>query len=76
MVDANTIEARFYERGAGETMSSGTGATGAAVAAIVRGMASSPVKVITPAGPLEIRVAGDAFLIGPAEIVAQGEFFM
>lgn len=76
VVDANTIEARFYERGAGETMSSGTGATGAAVAAVVRGMTSSPVTVITPAGPLEIRVAGDAFLIGPAEIVAQGEFFM
>jgi diaminopimelate epimerase len=75
-VDAHTIEARFYERGAGETMSSGTGATGAAVAAIVREMASSPVNVITPAGPLEIRVADDAFLTGPAEIVAQGEFFM
>jgi diaminopimelate epimerase len=75
-VDAHTIEARFYERGAGETMSSGTGATGAAVAAIVREMASSPVTVITPASPLEIRVANDAFLTGPAEIVAQGEFFM
>ena len=32
-VDAHTIEVRFYERGAGETMSSGTGSTGAAVAA-------------------------------------------
>jgi diaminopimelate epimerase len=57
-------------------MSSGTGATGAAVAAIVREVALSPVTVITPAGPLEIRVADDAFLTGPAEIVAQGEFFM
>jgi diaminopimelate epimerase len=75
-LDAHTIEARFYERGAGETMSSGTGATGAAVAAIARGMATSPVQVITPAGPLEIRVADEAFLTGPAEIVAQGEFFM
>ncbi|HLI82810.1 MAG TPA: diaminopimelate epimerase [Bryobacteraceae bacterium] len=75
-VDAHTIETRFWERGAGETMSSGTGATGAAVAAILRGMARSPVRVITPAGPLEIRVAGDAFLTGPAEVVAQGEFFM
>lgn len=75
-VDAHTIEARFYERGAGETMSSGTGATGAAVAAILRGTASSPVTVITPAGPLEIRVADDVFLTGPAEIVAEGEFFM
>jgi diaminopimelate epimerase len=75
-LDAHTIDARFYERGVGETMSSGTGATGAAVAAIVRGMATSPVQVITLAGPLEIRVADEAFLTGPAEIVAQGEFFV
>jgi diaminopimelate epimerase len=75
-LDGHSIEARFYERGAGVTMSSGTGSTGAAVAAIVRGMAVSPVKVVTPAGPMEIRVEGDAFLTGPAEIVAQGEFFM
>lgn len=75
-LDAHTIEARFYERGAGETMSSGTGGTGAAVAAIERGAVLSPVRVITPAGPLEIRVAEEAFLTGPAEIVAQGEFFV
>lgn len=75
-LDAHSIEARFYERGAGETMSSGTGATGAAVAAIARGMATSPVQVITRAGPLEIRAADEAFLTGPAEIVARGEFFM
>jgi diaminopimelate epimerase len=79
-VDGHSIEARFYERGAGETMSSGTGSTGAAAAAILRGMASSPVHVLTPAGPIELRfeggVMGDAVLVGPAEIVAQGEFFM
>jgi diaminopimelate epimerase len=75
-LDAHTIEARFYERGAGETMSSGTGATGAAMAAVARGMATSPVRVLTPAGPLEIRVVDEAFLTGPAEIVAQGEFFV
>jgi len=72
----HTIEVRFYERGAGETMSSGTGSTGAAVAAIRRGFVSSPVRVITPAGPLDFRLEEDAYLIGPAEIVAEGEFFM
>lgn len=75
-LDGHSIEARFYERGAGVTMSSGTGSTGAAAAAILRGMAVSPVKVVTPAGPMEIRLEGDAFLTGPAEIVAEGEFFM
>lgn len=75
-VDAHAIEARFYERGAGETMSSGTGSTGAAVAAILRGLAASPVRVLTPAGPLEIRWDGEAYLTGPAEIVADGRFFL
>lgn len=71
------IEARFYERGAGETLSSGTGATGAAVAAVLRGMATFPVQVRTPAGLIVLRLeGGDAFLTGPAEIVAVGEFFM
>jgi diaminopimelate epimerase len=73
-VDEHTVEARFYERGAGETMSSGTGSTGAAAAAIARGMASSPVRVLTPAGPIDLRFEGDAFLTGPAEIVAEGRF--
>jgi len=56
-------------------MSSGTGSTGAAAAALARGSVRSPVRVITPAGPIEIRFDGDAYLTGPAEIVAEGEFF-
>jgi diaminopimelate epimerase len=73
--DAHSIDVRFFERGAGETMSSGTGSTGAAVAAILRGLVSSPVRVLTPAGPLEFRwdsPEADAFLHGPAEIVGSG----
>jgi diaminopimelate epimerase len=75
-VDEHSIEARFYERGAGETMSSGTGSAGAAVAAVARGMAKSPVRVLTPAGPIDLRLEEDAYLTGPAEIVAEGEFFL
>ena len=75
-VDAHTIDVRFWERGAGETMSSGTGSTGAAAMAIARGMAQSPLRVLTPAGPLDLRFDGDIFLTGPAEIVADGEFFL
>jgi diaminopimelate epimerase len=73
-VARHAIEARFWERGAGETMSSGTGSTGAAAAAMVRGMVESPVEVRTPAGPLDVRLEGDVYLTGPAEIVAEGEF--
>ena len=69
-VDEHVIEARFYERGAGETMSSGTGSTGAAAAAVARFMVTSPVRVVTPAGPLDLRIEEDVYLTGPAEIVA------
>jgi diaminopimelate epimerase len=74
-VDAHTIDVRFWERGAGETNSSGTGATGAAVAAIARGFAASPVSVVTPAGPLALRMENQAvYLTGPAEVIADGVF--
>jgi diaminopimelate epimerase len=73
-VDAHTIDVRFWERGAGETMSSGTGSTGAAAVAIARGMAQSPVRVLTPAGPIDLRFDDEIFLTGPAEIVAEGLF--
>jgi diaminopimelate epimerase len=75
-VDEHTIEVRFFERGAGETNSSGTGSTGAAAAAVARGWVTSPVHVMTPAGTLELRLDGDAFLTGPAVIVAEGEFYL
>jgi len=74
-VDRHTIDVRFFERGAGETMSSGTGSTGAAAAAVARGLAASPVKVVTPAGPLELRLEENVYLTGPAEIVAEGGYF-
>jgi diaminopimelate epimerase len=75
-VDERSLDVRFFERGVGETVSSGTGATGAAVAAILRGIAKSPVRVLTPAGPLELRYDDDVFLVGPAEITGGGEFYL
>ena len=57
-------------------MSSGTGATGAAAAAIGLGFVQSPVRVMTQAGPLDLRTEGGMFfLTGPAEIVAAGEYY-
>jgi diaminopimelate epimerase len=51
----NTIRARIFERGVGETLSSGTGASGAAVAHVLRG-GDSPVTVILDGGELEVDV--------------------
>jgi diaminopimelate epimerase len=75
-VDRHALDVRFFERGAGETMSSGTGSTGAAGAALARGLAESPLRVVTPAGPLDLRWENQSiFLAGPAELIGTGEFF-
>jgi diaminopimelate epimerase len=59
------IVARVWERGAGETASSGSSAV--AVAAALGGQ---DVDVRFPGGPLHVRLAdGRAFLTGPAELV-------
>ncbi|MBV8708315.1 MAG: diaminopimelate epimerase [Acidobacteriaceae bacterium] len=76
VIDRHTIEAVFYERGAGETRSSGTGATGAGVAAILRNEAESPVEVRTPAGSLRLRWDESVYLTGPAELIGEGRFFL
>ncbi len=76
VVDRHTIEAVFYERGAGETRSSGTGSTGAAAAAILRGEADSPVEIRTPAGSMTLRWEDSVYLTGPAEMIGEGRFFL
>jgi diaminopimelate epimerase len=52
------IRARIFERGVGETLSSGTGASGAAVAYVLRG-GDSPVTVELDGGELVVDVAED-----------------
>jgi diaminopimelate epimerase len=68
------IRARIFERGAGETLSSGTGATGAAVTYVLRGGAS-PVTVVLDGGELEVEVGEDLHinLTGWAVPVFRGE---
>lgn len=76
LIGPHAIEAVFYERGAGETRSSGTGSTGAAVASILRGDVKSPVEIRTPAGTLMLRWDESVFLTGPAELICKGSFFL
>jgi diaminopimelate epimerase len=75
-MDEHSIDVRFWERGAGETMSSGTGSTGAAAMAASRGLVRSPVRVHTPAGPLDVRIEASVYLTGPAVLIAEGEYFL
>ena len=69
-----SIRARIFERGVGETMSSGTGASGAAVAAVLRGV-DSPVIVVLDGGELEVEVGEDLHvdLTGWARSVYEGK---
>jgi diaminopimelate epimerase len=71
------VRARFFERGVGETQSSGTGSCAVAVAAIAAGRAASPVKVQAPGGTQTVRTAGSKVLLrGPAWLLCKGEFFL
>lgn len=69
------IRARIFERGVGETESSGTGATGAAVTYVLRG-GESPVTVVLDGGELEVEVGEDLHinLTGWAVPVIRGTF--
>jgi diaminopimelate epimerase len=73
-VAPGVVRARIFERGVGETMSSGTGAAGAAVASVVRG-GDSPVTVRLDGGELEVEVDEDLHvnLTGWAVPVYRGE---
>jgi diaminopimelate epimerase len=71
------LRARFFERGAGETRSSGTGSCASAVAAMSAGRADSTVKVHAPGGTQTVRrQVNDIYLRGPARLVCQGEFYL
>jgi diaminopimelate epimerase len=73
-LEPGVIRARIYERGVGETMSSGTGASGAAIAYVLRG-GQSPVTVRLDGGELTVDVAEDLHydLTGWARPVYRGE---
>ncbi len=76
IVAAHAIRLRVYERGAGETLACGTGACAAVVAGVQRGLLSSPVRVSTRGGELDIEWAGEGaevVMTGPACTVFEGE---
>ncbi len=76
VVNRGHIRLRVYERGAGETLSCGTGACAAVVAGIRRGLLDDQVQVATHGGMLDIVWRGDAapvLMTGPAVTVFEGE---
>ncbi len=69
------IEVLFWERGVGPTLSSGSGACAAAVAAILKDLTDRRVKVRTSMGELTVEWEKEkVYQTGPAEIVFKGDF--
>ncbi len=76
VLDRKHIEARVWERGAGETLACGSGACAVAVAAQLHDYIDSKVDIKLPGGILEVELGrvGEAFLSGPAKVVYTGEW--
>jgi diaminopimelate epimerase len=75
VLERHALKLRVWERGAGETLSCGTGACAAAVAGIARGLVDSPVRVETRGGALTVTWAGGDNAVcmkGPAQAVFEG----
>src|SRR4029077_2392492 len=58
-LDGSRVRARIFERGVGETLSSGTGACGAAVTAFLNGVRGGPITVELDGGELEVEISED-----------------
>jgi diaminopimelate epimerase len=76
VLDRHRIRVRFWERGVGPTLASGTGSAAAAVAAILNGFAESPITVEVELGSLLVQwqSPGELSLTGPAEYVCSADF--
>ena len=76
--NASQISIRIYERGAGETHSSGTGTSASAAAAIGRRQLAANLTVVAPGGAQRVRwMPGRSLkLEGSASLICSGEFFL
>jgi len=74
IISRNKINARTWERGAGETLCCGSGACATGVAAIIKGYCDNSVDIAVPGGTVNVAwdTKEEVFLSGPAEPVFTG----
>jgi len=77
-ISRNEIEIRIWERGAGHTLSSGTGSCASAVAAALNGLTDRNVRVLTEGGALHVNWQSDGrvMLTGLAEVIYEGRWLL
>jgi diaminopimelate epimerase len=77
VLNRDEIEVRFWERGCGETLASGTGSCGAALAVMLNELTERKIKILTAAGELIVEWRDDNTILqtGEARAVYYGEWF-
>lgn len=76
VIDKGHLRMRVWERGSGETLACGTGASASAVAAVINGLVDNEVEIELLGGKLNISYnekEGNVYMSGPATIVFDGE---
>ena len=78
VIDRENIKVRVWERGVGETLACGTGATASVIAGYLNGVTESICNVILKGGKIEIvynEINNELSMIGTAEIVYEGKLY-
>ena len=79
VVDRETLKMRVWERGSGETLACGTGASASLVAAVLAGKSETKARLLLRGGELMIewdREKNTVYMTGPAETVFEGELYI